>query len=307
MTFSVTALGTSSAIPNSKRYTAAHLVNIHERLFLVDCGEGTQIQLRRNRVRISRVNHVFISHLHGDHLYGLFGLLSTFSLLGREHPLHLYAHPKLKDLLDYHNRFFEQENNFELIFHPIEPDFEGIIYEEDRLYVKAFKLDHSVASHGFLFKEKPRLRRINKAQTKAYQLPVSEIPKIKKGADYITPEGLVIPNTELTTNPPLPRSYAYCSDTAYKTDIAPIIKGVDLLYHEATFAKADQERAESTKHSTSEEAAKIAQQAEAKQLIIGHFSARYKRLDKLLKEAQDIFPNTELAEERKVYEIEEVY
>ncbi len=306
MNFSVTVLGISSAMPNSKRHPASHLVNIHERLFLVDCGEGTQMQLRRNRVRMSRIKHIFISHLHGDHVYGLFGLLSTFSLLGREHSVHLYAHPELKELLDYHNKFFQTESTFELIFHPIGHDFEGILYEEDRLTVEAFKLDHSVSSHGFLFKEKPRLRRINKIKAEEYQLPIQQIVPVKQGADYITPEGQTIPNSVLTLNPPLPRSFAYCSDTAYNPKIVSKIKGIDLLYHEATFAETEKDRAKATKHSTALEAAQIANQAEVKKLIIGHFSARYKDLNVLLNEAQTAFPNTELAQESTIYTVDEV-
>ncbi len=306
MNFSVTVLGVSSAMPNSKRHPVSHLVNIHERLFLVDCGEGTQIQLRRNRVRMSRIKHIFISHLHGDHVYGLFGLLSTFSLLGREHPLHLYAHPELKELLDYHNHFFQTESTYELIFHPIEHQFEGVVYEEERLTVEVFKLNHSVPSHGFLFKEKPRLRRINKIKAEEYQLPIQQIVPVKKGADYITPEGKVVSNAELTLEPSLPRSFAYCSDTAYYPNIVSKIEGIDLLYHEATFAETEKDRAKATKHSTSLEAAQIAKQAKVKKMIIGHFSARYKDLNVLLEEAQSLFPNTDLAEESTVYKIEEV-
>jgi ribonuclease Z len=306
MQFSVTILGTSSAIPNSKRNPSAQVVNVHDRLFLVDCGEGTQILLRKNKVKLSKINHICISHLHGDHIYGLFGLLSTFSLLNRSADLHIYANPELKRLLDFHDDFFENELTYSLVFHPLEPGFTGIIFEDDHLTIEAFPLRHSIPSHGFVFKEKDRLKKISSFKINEYGIEPDKIKGIKMGDDYLTKEGNLIPNSELTSEPPLPRSYAYCSDTKYYPKVAEFIPNVDLLYHESTFANSEKDRAKATQHSTAEQAAKIAQKSNCKHLLLGHFSTRYKDLSLLLNEAKAIFENTEIAEENKTYSIEEV-
>lgn len=306
MNFSVTILGTSSAIPNSKRNPSSQVVNVHDRLFLVDCGEGTQILLRKNKIKLSKLNHICISHLHGDHIYGLFGLLSTFSLLNRRSELHIYANPNLQVLLDFHKKFFDQELTYPIIFHPLEPSFSGLVYEDNHVSVSAFSMRHSVPSHGYIFKEKERLRKIKSNKISEYNIDHEAIKNVKMGQDYRTKDGDLVPNSELTLDPPLIRSYAYCSDTKYFPQIVKHIKGVDLLYHESTFANSEKDRAKATQHSTAEQAAKIADQAGVGHLLLGHFSTRYKDLSILLNEAKAVFANSEIAEENKTYSIDEV-
>ncbi len=305
MNFSVTILGTSSAVPNSQRNPSAQVINVHERFFLVDCGEGTQTLIRRYKLRLSKINHIFISHLHGDHVYGLFGLLSTYSLIGRTETLTIYANPKLKELIAYHNVFFDNKLTYPLVFVDIIEGEKQVIYDDDHLAVTAFPLKHSVPTHGFLFVEKPRLRRINKPMTDFYKVPGVEMLDIKKGSDFVDENGQLIPNSQLTFEPAPIRSFAYCSDTAYFPEIAVTINGVDLLYHEATFVSEDVERAYATLHSTAAHAATMANLSKAKNLIIGHFSTRYKELNPLLNEAKQIFESVELAQEGKTYFIEE--
>jgi len=305
MNFSVTVLGTASAIPNSKRNPSSQLINIHERFFLVDCGEGTQIQIRKNKQKLGKINHIFISHLHGDHVYGLFALLSTYNLLDRNTPLHIYANKNLKEILAFHEQHFISNQKFELIFHAL-PEGESLdLYEDDHVFISAFPLQHSVPTHGFVFKEKERLRKINKYKIEAYNIPVTQIMNIKNGASFTCENGDVIPNKELTLNPPPARSFAYCSDTAYTESILPFIKNVDLLYHEATFKDSEKDRAKITQHSTAKDAANIAHLANAERLLIGHFSSRYKYLDALKKEAQSIFEKTEIAVDGETHLIPE--
>ncbi len=305
MNFSITVLGTASAIPNSKRNPPAQVVNIHSQSFLVDCGEGTQIQLRKNTIKLSKINHIFISHLHADHILGLPGLLSTYSLLGRVNPLHIYANYKLKELIDYYQVFFNNKLSYSIIFHALEPEKSANVFENDNIIVKAFPMKHSVPVHGFLFQEKKRKHNIDKTKVLYYQIPISEIKKIKEGADFVTKEGRIISNEELIFPAPKERAYAYCSDTAYYEAIIQYIKDVDILYHESTFCKEDLKRAYVTQHSTSEQAAKIAKESRVGKLLLGHFSTRYKNLDSMLEDAKNIFVNTEIAEENKVYKIEE--
>ena len=305
MIFSTTVLGTASAIPSSKRNPPSQIVHIHSHTFLVDCGEGTQIQMRRNHIRLSKINHIFISHLHADHVLGILGLLSTYALLGRVNSLHIYANERLEELIKYHQEFFNNKFSYEIIFHPLIPDVDGVIFEDDKLFVKAFPLKHSVPSHGFLFAEKKRLRKIDKSKISFYSIPVSKIKEIKEGADFVTEQGQLIRNKDLTFDVPRERSYAYCSDTAYFDKIIQYIKGVDILYHESTFCNEDLKRAYQTQHSTSEQAARIAQKANVGRLLLGHFSTRYKNLDTMLDEALKVFKNTEIAKEKEVYTIEE--
>jgi len=305
MNFSVTVLGTASAIPNSKRNPSSQLINIHERYFLVDCGEGTQIQIRKNKQKLGKINHIFISHLHGDHIYGLFPLLSTYNLLDRTSPLHIYANKNLEKILAFHVQYFISNQKFEIIFHTL-PEGESInLYEDDHVLITAFPLQHSVPTHGFLFKEKDRLRKINKHKIKEYNIPVTQIMNIKNGASYTTKEGKLIPNNKITLDPPPARRFAYCSDTAYTESILPFVENVDLLYHEATFKENEKERAKTTQHSTAKEAATIAKLAKAKRLLVGHFSSRYKYLEALKKEAQIVFKETELAIDGETYIIPE--
>lgn len=302
--FEVTVLGSSSATPTATRHPTAQVLNIHERFFLLDCGEGTQIQLRRFKFKIQRIDHIFISHLHGDHYLGLPGLLGTMHLLGREKELHLYSPPGLKEIIDTNHYYSKTFLNYELKFHVLEDNFRGRIFEDGKITVETIPMNHRVPCFGFLFREKEHLRNIIREKIEEYQIPVQQIPSIKKGEDYISSDGKRIPNSELTLAPPSPRAYAYCSDTLYNESFIEQIKYVNLLYHEATFASDMADRAIETHHSTAKQAGAIAQKANVKQLLIGHYSARYKELDVLLKEAKEIFGNTLLAHEGETYKVD---
>ena len=295
--FEVNILGCGSALPTTRHFSSSQVVNIREKLFMVDCGEGAQLQLRRSKLKFTRLNHIFISHLHGDHCFGLMGLISTFGLLGRTASLHIYAHEELERLLAPQLEFFCKGMTYEVVFHPIDPAKAEVIYDDRSVSVSTIPLKHRIPTCGFLFQEKPTPNHIIRDMVDFYRIPVFELNRIKNGEDYITPEGVVVPNHRLTTPSAAPRSYAYCSDTICQTNIIPQIKGVDLLFHEGTFAQCDAARAKETFHTTAMQAAQIAVEAEAKQLVIGHFSARYEDESILLKEAQTLFPNTLLAKE----------
>ena len=295
--FEVNILGCGSALPTTRHFSTSQVVNIREKLFMVDCGEGAQLQLRRSKLKFTRLNHIFISHLHGDHCFGLMGLISTFGLLGRTASLHIYAHEELERLLAPQLEFFCKGMTYEVVFHPIDPAKAEVIYDDRSVSVSTIPLKHRIPTCGFLFQEKPTPNHIIRDMVDFYRIPVFELNRIKNGEDYITPEGVVVPNHRLTTPSAAPRSYAYCSDTICQTSIIPQIKGVDLLFHEGTFAQCDAARAKETFHTTAMQAAQIAVEAEAKQLVIGHFSARYEDESILLKEAQTLFPNTLLAKE----------
>lgn len=297
MSFSVTVLGSSSALPTSTRFPSAHVLNAHERLFLIDCGEGTQIQLRRFKFRLARLNHIFISHLHGDHVLGLFGLISTLNLLGRKHELHIYAHEAIDPILQANINFFINDIAFPLTLHPLKTRQRGIIHSDKHIEVEVFPLKHRIPSLGYIFRETPREPNIRKDLVEKYAISIADILRIKRGEDYILPNGSIIPNRELTFNHHLPRSYAYCSDTMYTETIAERVQGVDLLYHEATFALSEAKLARATGHSTAQQAAQVALKANVKKLLIGHFSSRYKKPESLLSEARTIFPETYLAED----------
>lgn len=297
--FEVNILGCGSALPTTRHFASSQVVNIREKLFMIDCGEGAQLQLRRSKLKFTRLNHIFISHLHGDHCFGLMGLISTFGLLGRTADLHIYAHEDLERLLTPHLEFFCKGMTYDVIFHSIDPTKEAIIYDDRSVSISTIPLKHRIPTCGFLFQEKKTPNHIIRDMVDFYQIPVFELNRIKNGEDYITPEGVVVPNNRLTTPSAPARSYAYCSDTAYQRSIIPQIKGVDLLFHESTFAQIDAARAKETFHTTASQAAEIARDAEAKQLVIGHFSARYEDESILLKEAQAIYPNTLLAKENQ--------
>ena len=295
--FEVNILGCGSALPTTRHFSSSQVVNIREKLFMIDCGEGAQLQLRRSKLKFTRLNHIFISHLHGDHCFGLMGLISTFGLLGRTATLHIHAHKDLETLLAPHLEFFCKGMTYEVTFHPIDPSQSEVIYDDRSVSVTTLPLKHRIPTCGFLFQEKQTPNHIIRDMVDFYHIPVFELNRIKNGEDYVTPDGMVIPNHRLTTPSDPPRSYAYCSDTAPLKSIIPSIKGVDLLFHEGTFAQCDAARAKETYHTTAAQAAEIAREAEAKQLLIGHFSARYEDESLLLKEAQAIFPNTLLAKE----------
>jgi ribonuclease Z len=301
--FELTILGSSSALPTSKRNLTAHVLNVYERYFLIDCGEGTQTQLRKNKIPFGRINHIFISHIHGDHFYGLFGLLSSFNLLKRDKDLHIYAHSDLKKGIKYMMKHYEGQFSYKIHFHDLNKEKSEKIYEDERIEIFSFPLTHKIPVAGFLFNEKPRLPNIKKSYVQYYEIPIKSIHQIKMGGDYETPDGKVIPNSELTYSPYKQRSYAFCTDTAYDESIISYIRNVDILYHEATFKEEHKDQAENTYHSTAKQAGTIAKKANVKKLIIGHFSARYKSIEDLLNEAKTIFPNTEAAEDGMVEEL----
>ena len=299
--FELTILGCSSATPTASRNPTAQVLNIHERFFLLDCGEATQIQIRRFKINIQRIDHIFISHLHGDHYLGLPGLLGTMHLLGREKKLHIYSPPGLKEIIDtnhFHSKTFLK---YELVFHVIEN--KATIFEDDKLTVDTIPMNHRIPCYGFLFREKRLPRNIIKDKLVEFNIPVQEIQKLKEGNDFVSHDGTRILNQELTTDPPPPRSYAYCSDTIYNESFIAQIQNINLLYHEATFADDMAVRAKETYHCTAKEAGTIAEKANVQQLIIGHYSARYRELDVLLKEAKENFENTVLALEGNTYKV----
>jgi ribonuclease Z len=299
----LTILGSSSALPTSGRFPTAHVLNAHERLFLIDCGEGTQMQLRKTRIRFAKINHIFISHLHGDHIFGLYGLLSTFSLMGRQNPIHLYAPEKYEAILKSHLNDFDINLSFGIDFIPLSGNDPVKILDDKYLTVTSFPLKHRIPAYGFLFREKISERNIIAECIDKYHIPLVRIPAIKKGEDFITDDGKIIKNEELTLPPRQALSYAYCSDTKYFKRLASFVKDVNLLYHEATFDKSKAELAEVTGHSTTLDAAKTALDAKADALIIGHFSARYKDILPLVDEAREIFPQTYPAIDGTTYEV----
>jgi ribonuclease Z len=299
----VTILGSSSALPTSERYPSAHVLTAHERLFLIDCGEGTQMQLRKTRTRFSKINHIFISHLHGDHVFGLYGLLSSFSLMGRKNTLHLYAPEKFENICKSHLSDFDINLGFDIDYVHLSGNDPVKILDDKYLTVTSFPLQHRIPCYGFLFREKPADRNIIKEVIGKYNIPTVRIPAIKKGEDFITADGTIIKNEDLTIPPPEPLSYAYCSDTKYFKRLASFVKEVKLLYHEATFDQTKGELARITGHSTSFDAAKTALDAGAGALIIGHFSGRYKDINILVDEARSVFPQTFPAVDGESFEI----
>jgi ribonuclease Z len=303
MTFSLTILGSNSAIPTLTRNPSAHLLNVNERLFLIDCAEGTQLQIRRFHVHFQRIRRIFISHLHGDHFFGLIGLLNSLHLLGRKEELHLYGPPILKEIIDLQLRASKTTLIYPLFFHPLTFDGYEMIYEDEYVTVHSFPLLHSIPTCGFIFREKSASRKIRKEVIAGMKIPVTEMKNLKNGDDYMDDDGRIYRNEELTLDPPAPRSYVYCSDTAYTETVIPWIQQCDLLYHEATFMNDMAGIAKEKWHSTTIEAANLAKKAGVKKLLIGHFSARYDELQLLLEEARSIFPETILAEDGVVIRI----
>jgi ribonuclease Z len=279
------------------------VLNVHERLFLIDCGEGTQMQLRKNRLRFSKINHIFISHLHGDHIFGLYGLLSTFSLMGRKAPLHLYAPENYNQILQSHLLDFDIHLSYEIEFVPLRGNDPAVIMEDKHMTVTSFPLKHRITAYGFLFREKPADRNIIKECIEKYRIPGVRIPAIKKGADFITENGELVRNKDITVAGPPPLSYAYCSDTRFFSRLPSFVTGVTLLYHEATFDKSLSELAAITGHSTTTDAARTASLAGAGTLMIGHFSARYRSINGLVTEAAEIFQKTIPAVDGNTYDI----
>lgn len=296
--FDVNILGCGSATPTLQHHPSSQVVNVRDKLFMVDCGEGTQLQFRKSRLKFGRLNRIFISHLHGDHCFGLIGLISTLALLGRTGDIYIHAHADLEDILQPQLDYFCRENPFKVIIEPFSPTQNEIIYEDKSVKVSTIPLLHRVPCAGFLFQEQPKDAHLIADMIKFYDIPIKELANIKKGADFVKEDGTIIPNKMLTKPADPARSYAYCSDTAYSEKIIPIIENADLLYHEATFTEEGAHRAKQTGHSTAKQAAEIAKSANVKKLILGHFSARYNDNTDLLEEAKSIFPNTILANEQ---------
>lgn len=304
MSLKLTILGCHSATPRVNAHPTSQFLEIRNHNFLIDCGEGTQVQLRKYGIKFSKIKHIFISHLHGDHIYGLIGLISTFRLLNRETELHIYAPKGLKEIITLQLKLSNSWTHYPLLFHELTSIKSELIFEDSKVEVHTIPLNHRIYTNGFLFKEKLGERKLDMNAILNYEeIKICDYQNLKNGRDFILENGTIINNKTLTLDPPKPKSYAFCSDTAYFPEIIPIIKKVNCLYHETTFLKDKEELAATTLHSTASQAASIAEQANVKQLIIGHYSGRYKNIENFKTEAQEIFKNTLLAEAGKVFEI----
>ena len=302
--FQVYILGCGSALPNLKHNTSSQVVEVHDKLFMVDCGEGTQLQLRKSRIHFSKINGIFISHLHGDHCFGLMGLISTFGWLGRTAPLHIYAPKEMQELFELQQRMFCSTFEYELVFHPLDTTSSEVIYDDKSLSVTTIPLRHRVPCCGFLFREKPGLPHIDREMCDYYNVPQSQYNNIKNGMDWHTADGTVIDNSRLTKPAEAPLSYAYCSDTRYIADLHKLIAGVDVLYHESTYADSDEKQAAKYNHSTARQAATVAKDADAKMLLLGHYSSKYGDEKIILNEAKSVFPASCLSDEMLVCDVE---
>ena len=298
----LTILGCYAATPRTITNPTSQVLEIKNRLFLIDCGEGTQVQLRKNKIKFSKINHIFISHLHGDHFYGLIGTISTFALLGRTTDLHIYGPKGIKEIITLQLRLSNSWTTYELFFHELESNGSEIIFEDNRVVVKTIPLKHRVYTNGFLFQEKEGERKLNIEAVQHYDIHTAYYQKIKNGGDITLDDGTVIENKKLSFDPNPSMSYAFCSDTVYNEDIVPIIENVDILYHESTFLESEASLAQKTLHSTAKEAANIALKANARQLILGHYSTRYDGLERFKKEAEENFSNVLLTDDGVTFE-----
>ncbi|MBR5654436.1 MAG: ribonuclease Z [Prevotella sp.] len=301
--FKVHILGCGSAKPTPRHLASSQVVEIRGKLFLVDCAEGTQTQLMRSRLGFAKINNIFISHLHGDHCFGLMGLINSFGLLDRTAPMHIFAPAMGENIFQQLMEMFCPHPGFNVTYHPVDTYQRQIIYEDRSLTVETIPLEHRVPCCGFLFREKPSLPHINREMIDFYHIPVSQINNIKVGMDWTTDEGETIPNQRLVFPADPPRAYAYCSDTKYLPQLAETVKKVDLLYHESTYGDDKTDNAEKYCHSTARQAAMVARDAKAKKLMLGHYSARYNDETVLLCQAQEIFPNTILSNEGLVVNV----
>ena len=300
----LTILGYNSAIPTVKSAPTAQFLEMEERCFLIDCGEGTQVQLRKAKAKFSKINHIFISHLHGDHVFGLPGLISSFRLLGRETPLHVYGPKGIKEMMETIFRITETHQGFEVVFHELSSKKSEKVFEDNRVEVFTIPLDHRIYCNGYLFKEKPKERHLNMQEISKYpEIEICDYHNLKRGKDLQLSDGYILKNEDLTKPAEPSVSYAFCSDTRYLESMIPIIKNVDVLYHEATFLHDLKKMADYTGHTTALEAAKIARKANVKKLILGHFSNRYNDLSVFLNEACEIFPETYLPEQLEAVKI----
>lgn len=299
----ITILGTSSGGPFYGRHYTAQVLQADNQYFLIDCGEGTQMQLFRRQVKFDRINHVFISHLHGDHAYGLISLLTSWSLKKRSEPLHLFSPPGLREWVEISARIFGVVFSYPLKFHEVDAAVSAKIFENSKVEVWTIPLEHRIETSGWLFREKKKPRNIRSEKIEEYDIPFALIPGIKAGDDLLLPNGRTVPNSELTLAPPHPRAYAFCSDTMPSDSVAEAVRGVDLLYHEATFTEEHATEAALAYHSTAAQAAEIARRSEAKRLLLGHFSGRYADTGQHLAEARAIFPNTVVAEEGMMLDV----
>jgi ribonuclease Z len=299
----LTILGCYAATPRTITNPTSQVLEIKNRMFLIDCGEGTQVQLRKNKIKFSKINQVFISHLHGDHFFGLIGLISTFSLLGRTTDLHIYGPKGIKEIILLQLRLSNSWTNYDLYFQELESEESEVVFEDDKVLVTTIPLKHRVYTNGFLFQEKVGERKLNMDAVLNHEIESCYYQKIKNGKDITLDDGRLIVNSLLTFDPIEPKSYAFCSDTVYHESILPIIESVDVLYHESTFLESENTLALKTLHSTAKEAARIALKANAKQLILGHYSTRYESIDLFKEEAKTIFPEVLLAEDGKTFEL----
>lgn len=300
----LTILGCYSATPRTDTNPTSQVLEINNHMFLIDCGEGTQVELRRNKVKFARIKHIFISHLHGDHFFGLVGLISTFRLLTRETDLHIYCPKGLKEVITLQMKLADSWTNYQLIFHELTSKSSELIYEDDKVEVHTIPLNHRIYTNGFLFREKEGERHLDMPAVIEANIDLAYYRKLKQGFDVENKDGVLIDHKKVTTEPNPPKSFAFCSDTSYDESIIPIIKGVDVLYHESTFLEKNAKLAPKTKHSTAKQAASIAKQAEVGTLILGHFSTRYGDLQEFKTEAQTIFKSVKLAEDGKKFNFE---
>lgn len=300
----ITILGCYAATPRTLTNPTSQVIEIRNRIFLIDCAEGTQVQLRKSKTRFSQINHIFISHLHGDHFYGLVGLISTFMLLNRQTDLHIHGPKGIKEIILLQLKYSNSYTGYSLFFHELESRESEIIFEDDKVLVRTIPLKHRIYTNGFLFEEKPKERKLDIEAVKKYNIDKCYYQIIKNGKDIVLDNGKTISNKELTFDPSPPKKYAYCSDTMYNEEMLPLINKVDALYHEATFLETEKDKALKTMHSTAKEAATIAKLAQVKQLILGHYSTRYENIEMFKAEAESVFSNTILADDGKIIELE---
>ena len=300
----LTVLGCYAATPRTITNPTSQVLEMQNRLFLIDCGEGTQVQLRKNKIKFSKINHIFISHLHGDHCYGLIGLVSTFMLLNRENDLHIYGPKGIKEIITLQLRLSNSWTAYKLFFHELTSTESEVIFEDNKVIVKTIPLKHRVYTNGFLFQEKIGERKLDINAVQEYEIDTCYYQNIKNGKDITLEDGRVIPNDKLSFDALPPKSYAFCSDTVYDASIVPLIQDVDVLYHESTFLDSEEHLSGKTMHSTAKQAALIALKANAKQLVLGHYSTRYPSIELFREEAQTVFQNVLLADDGKIFDFE---